>query len=387
MQSYNEIEGFEYWNIEAWKKFVKDYILPLHYNATKLLKFRDFIIAFVENDKTTLSTVKEKKSEFLQFLLGGIREDGEYADSSLAKLVKLSLGIYINPKTWVTLEKEEGINSYDYITIRVEITPFFEFIKNLKEITYNIVKIVGEEDKDISDSESEEMIKRPEKLLEVVREICLKCLQVSVNYSYYTFFAISTRTIPFKYMIIAYPKLQLDFDKFKEFFGLIKIYEPQIDKNLKENYTIWGHSKGGLLDLLYELNNIIWGFFSDKIVKNILTTYVITSFTDLREDYNAKVQEALEKISWKFPDYIETSDKDYYRGCTKGCYSRKYVISGALLVKKETIGYSTRGNYWSFDEECNISLIKLIDDISPILFLNPMTYELRIHNNTLEIIK
>ncbi len=97
MQGYDQIQGFEYWNTEAWKNFVKDYVLPLHNSTSKLLRLRDFILTIVgTSEKVTLSEVERKQSNILPFLLGGIKEDGEYKDNSLAKLVRLTLGIYFD---------------------------------------------------------------------------------------------------------------------------------------------------------------------------------------------------------------------------------------------------------------------------------------------------
>ncbi|NHV98181.1 MAG: hypothetical protein HA496_00880 [Thaumarchaeota archaeon] len=52
MSSYEQIEGFEYWNKGAWEKFVKDHILPLHISSSKLLKLREEILSRTEGRKT-----------------------------------------------------------------------------------------------------------------------------------------------------------------------------------------------------------------------------------------------------------------------------------------------------------------------------------------------
>jgi hypothetical protein len=385
MQSYDEIEGFEYWNTEAWRKLIKDYILPLRNSAATLLKLRDFILKIVEaSSKATLSEIEKRRSDILQFLLGGIKEDGEYKDNSLAKLVRLTIGIYINPKEWITLEKEEGLRAFDYVYVKNEITPFLGFLKKLDEISSYMLKLIGEELKDIL--EIEEIIQKPEKMLEIIREIYVKCLQVSANHNYYTFFTLSTRTLPFKYMIMAYPKLQSNFDTLKEFLGLEKIFEPAIEEKLKEEYTIWGHSKDGLCNFLYELNNVIWENFSKENVKNVLS-YVSSSLRDLKQEYAQKVQQKLEEIGWRFPEDIKASDRSYYLGKTKGVYCYRYMISGPILIKENSWGYSWRGNFYSSEKECSINLLKLIDDLSPALFLGSNLFELKLSGNMLEIVR
>ncbi|MGQ9507755.1 MAG: hypothetical protein ACUVTB_07890, partial [Candidatus Bathycorpusculaceae bacterium] len=247
MQNYDQIQGFEYWNAEAWRGFIKDYISPLHNLTSKLLKLRDFILMIVGADgKVALSEVERKRSDILPFLLGGINENGEYEDNSLAKLVRLALGIYINPKEWVTLEKEEGLRAFDYVTVKSEATPFLEFLKKLNEITLHITKLVGTEPEEIPEGKIEEIIQKPGEVLELIRMVYVKCLHLSANHNYYTFFALSTKTLPFRYMTTAYPRLQTDLTALKEFLGLEKIFEPKIaEAKIKEDYTIWGHSKGG----------------------------------------------------------------------------------------------------------------------------------------------
>jgi hypothetical protein len=380
MQSYDIIEGFEYWNPEAWKKFIKDYIIPLRNSAVTLLKLKDHILKTAGiGDKTTLSEIEKRRGDILPFLLGGIKEDGEYTDNSLAKLVKLALGIYINPKEWINLEKEEGIRAFDYVYVKNENTKFLEFLKKMDEISSRILNIIGEEPKDIKETEIEEIIKKPEKMLEIIREIYIKCLQVSANHNYYTFFTISTRTLPFKYMIVAYPKLQPDFDKLKEFLGLAKIFEPKIEEKIKKDeYTVWSHSENGLCDSIYNLNHTIWDYFTNENVKNVFS-YVSTTIRNLWEEYIQKVKQKLGEVGWKFPAYIDLS----------GYEKHTFTISGPVLPKV-TLWYRTRrGEPFSFDRECNLSLFNLFDDISPALFLglNLIEFELKFSDNNLIIRK
>jgi len=393
MQSYDQVEGFEYWKVEAWKNFIKESIVPLYASTSKLLKLRDYILSIVGTEgKTTLSEVENRRDDLIPFLLGGVKEDGEYKENSLAKLTRLTLGIYVNPKEWITLEREEGLRAFDYITVKNESTSFLEFLKRLNELSLHIIELVKEKPEVILESEIEEIIQEPEKLLEIVKTIYVKCAQVSVNYSYYTFFALSTRTLPFKYITMAYPKLGVNFDAIRDFLGLKKIFEPMINEvNIKESYTIWGHLKDGLCNLLYNLNDAIWEGFSNEEV-NCVFSYISASSRNLKQEYFQKIQQKLEEMKLKFPDYIQTSNKEYYTGESrgygpyKGVYYHKYLISGSMLVKEMWAGYSTRGNYWSGENKCSISLFKLLDDLSPFLFLTP-AIELKITDNELEIIR
>jgi hypothetical protein len=373
MQSYDIIEGFEYWNPEAWKKFIKDYIIPLRNSAVTLLKLKYHILETAGiGDKTTLSEIEKRRSDILPFLLGGIKEEGEYTDNSLAKLVKLTLGIYINPKEWINLEKEEGIRAFDYVYVKNENTTFLEFLKKMDEISSRILNIIGEEPKDIQEKEIEEIIKKPERMLDIIKEIYIKCLQVSANHNYYTFFTISTRTLPFKYMIATYPKLQHDFDKLKKFLGLSKIFEPKIEEKIKKDeYTVWSHSENGLCDSIYKLNHTIWYYFTNENVKNVFS-YVSTTIRNLWEEYVQKVKQKLGEVGWNFPEYLKKLWHDVV--------AYFFTISGLLLTN---VG---RG-YGYVKRECSISLLNLLDDLSPALFLGSylFDFELKFSDNELVI--
>jgi hypothetical protein len=379
MQSYDEIQGFEYWDTEAWKHFVESNILPLHHLTSTLLKLRNFILKIIEKSgRVTLSEVVRERSELLQFMLGGIKEDGEYKENSLAKLVRLTLGIYVNPKQWVTLEMEEGLRASDYVDVKIEDTHFLEFLNKLSEISLRIAKLVGVEPKEVLESEIEEMLQKPEKLLETIKAIYVECLNVSANHNYYTFFALSTKTLPFRYMITAYPKLKANFDQLKEFLGLKKIFEPKVaEEKVREDYTIWGNLENGLCDSLYRLNDAIWEYFSNENIKNVLS-YITTSLRNLKQEYIQKVRQKLEEIKWSFPNYITLSNRpDYYA---------TYTISGPMLTSMEWYKSQTWSGEYREVKECNINLFKLLDDLSPALFLGSnLLFELHIFDDKLEI--
>jgi hypothetical protein len=63
------------------------------------------------------------------------------------------------------------------------------------------------------------------------------------------------------------------------------------------------------------------------------------------------------------------------------------MISGPMLIEKLSHGRShRRGNYYSNRTECTINLLKLLDDLSPALFLgiiDPIDFS--IEDNFLEI--
>ena len=65
MESYDQIQGFEYWDTKAWETFVKEHALPLHESASKLLGLREFLIGMAGGGEETLSEVKKKEDLLL----------------------------------------------------------------------------------------------------------------------------------------------------------------------------------------------------------------------------------------------------------------------------------------------------------------------------------
>lgn len=387
MESYDQIEGFEYWNVEAWRDFVREYILPLHESASKLLGLRELLISIKGTEETTLSKVEKKEKALLPFLLGGINEVGDYKDNSFAKIIRSVLGVYVNPKEWVTLEKEEGLVASDYVKVKTEGSIFSEFLTKINEVTSNILKLVKIEPTKMAEKEIRTMISNPSEIVDAIRYVYTKSLEVSANHNYYTFFVISVRSIPFKFLIGAYPKLNRDFSSLSTFLGIEKVFEPKLNEaDEKLSYAIFGHSKGGFCDLLNRLNQVIWEYFAKEDIKNVFS-YISASLENLKQEFIQKVEQKLKEVNWSFPSYIRTTDRRYYLRDVRGVYRYRYVISGPLLVKELSDGTSHRGNWYSNENKCNINLLKLLDDLSPALFLGLPSFELKISDNTLEIVK
>jgi len=345
MSSYEQIEGFEYWNKEAWKKFVNDYVLPIHTLSSKLLKLREEIISRTEGRK-----LSNLDSNLLKFLLGGINEEGDYEKNSLALFIKNAFGIYVDPKQYVALAKG-GIDPREYVEVEVSTeTEFVKFLRNISSLSSQIVSKVGLETTEVK--EVEELIKEPEKILEVLRELYEKILQVTANYNYYTLFTVSTKNLPFFYLTKAYPKLKEKFDEIREFLGLGVIFKPETEaQELKEECTIWGHVKEGLCDLIYNLNFFIWNRINPNSSLLPIFSFVSPSFKDLKKEYLNKVEEKLKLIGWKLQQGYS-----YYFSCgfdVSGVVTRNWS-SGSNEVKQRYEGKS---------------LLEVLNDFSPALFL------------------
>lgn len=375
MQSYDDIERFEYWNIEAWRRFIQQNIVPLHQAASNLLSLKEYITDVLgSNGGMTLSEVEEKSRDWLPFFLGGVSEDGEYKENSLAKLTRIIFGYYVNPKEWVILERETGIKASDYVKIYAETTVFLEFLSKIGEITTTLIKLAGIEIAQLGKGDVRE-VPDSGKILNLIKSIYMKSLELSANHSYYTFFILSTRKLPWKHLKKAYPGMENNFSAMSEFLSLERYFEPKLkEKDTKRDYTIWTYSEKGLGMTIYRLNKLIWDSFGKEEVRNLFAILYL-DVKDLKQDYIEKADQKLQEMGWKFPEYIEKSTSPYLQ--------HKYKISGAFL-SEHILNVRTRGSHpwdeptryetvrprWlSRDKKCDILLLKLLDDLLPGLFL------------------
>jgi hypothetical protein len=91
MSRYDKIEGFRYWDPEGWRGFVQEHIVPLYLSSQKLLRFREEVLS-----RTGGKRLSEIDSDMLKFLLGGVTEEGDYDENSLALFTKNAFGVYID---------------------------------------------------------------------------------------------------------------------------------------------------------------------------------------------------------------------------------------------------------------------------------------------------
>ncbi|NHV98182.1 MAG: hypothetical protein HA496_00885 [Thaumarchaeota archaeon] len=277
--------------------------------------------------------------------------------------IKNAFGIYVDSKQYVALAKE-GINPLAYAKVEVDAeTEFIKFLRNLSSLSSGIVSKVGLETTEVK--EVEELIREPEKILEVLRELYEKVLLVTANYNYYTFFTVSTRNLPFFYLTKAYPKLIESFDELREFLGLGVIFEPETEvQDIKEKCTIWGHVEGGLCNLIFNLNNLIWESINPSSNLSPIFGFISPSFKDLKKEYLNKAEEKLKLIGWK----LQRRDAFKILLCA-------FSISSGIVTKNWIVRYHTP-DYGTYYDDSEIakqyedkSLFNVLSDFSPALFL------------------
>ncbi len=363
--NYDEIVKFDYTDQNEWKNFVREKILPLYRSAYVIKRLREELERMCKN----LSGYMNNKN-IQKIFLGGVDSDGNYRDNSLAKFYRDSLGIWIDTKKWVTLVRE-GIDAAKHVNCEAGHTTLLGFLRDVLEITNSLLAKVGinEEDRHKNcDKEVTKILNNPEKIVDALRTLYSLAIDVLVNYDYHMFFIMNTRSIPRYYIEEAYPKLTTKFDEVAKFLELEKKFEPETkDKQIKERYTVWGHRRNGFADLLYRLNKVVWGYFEGH-EWNPALKLIIKKPLNLKKEYYEKIKDALEKIGWKEPSYIKIGWYEYTSGAGyRYSFRDWYRVKGLFLeeVYEEGSSYD-RGPY---KLEQKITITKLLDDLSPALFL------------------
>ncbi len=283
LKNYDDIIEFDYTNIEEWKNFVRDDLLPLYALIFKLLNLRQYFKNLAKNDFSFL--IKNNQS-IMEMFLGGVNEDGTYNLNSIAQLYKEVLGISINLNEWVIHSKQKGIEALKYMGINITDPKFFEFIKEIKKIMDKLFAIIGLNLPEINQEEIKRILDNPILLVNELKTIYPLIVNISATYNYHTFFCLNIRKIPRFYIESGYFRLKNNFEEFSEFIGFEQKFDPEIIDE-KRDYSIWGHKEDGVADLIYLLNKIIWEYFDETI-------YVLEN-----GDYSFKsvFYNSLEKIS------------------------------------------------------------------------------------------
>jgi len=240
-----------------------------------------------------------------------VTEEGDYEENSLALFVSNAFGVSIDAEHYVALAKE-GVNPLEHIQVQVDSdTDFLSFLREISSLSGKIAVKAGVEVNENSSIGIEELIKDPDKILQVLRDFYEKILKATANYNYYTFFALSTRNLPFFYLMEAYPRLKDNFDEMKSFLGLRPVFEPATEvTEIRNKYTVWGHSEEGLLDLLFQLNWYIWESFKQSTSPGMrdslsdIFRFLSPPLPDLKKEYLIKAEEILKLMGWELQPYL-----------------------------------------------------------------------------------
>jgi hypothetical protein len=374
-ENYDDFIDFDYLDYDDWINYIKKYILPLRKEINVILGIRNKLENTLEkNFKELFNTEKN----YQEILLGGIKEDGDYEENSLAKIYREALGIYIEPTEWI-IPKRRGLDPFNNeFYLKTEETPLLIISNELNKL---LTKITSKFDFELENynHEIENIVNEPEKLVDIFADFYKNLINFSAAYNQQTFFVINFLSIPRYYIENAYLRLKEKFDTLIRILGLKKIFIPSIkDSELKKKYSIWSFSQDGLGQLIYSLQRKFEKYFD-------FNEFYISYDSDNKSGFDPKLFKNFFNLKIEDPinlkeKYIETM-KDHLKLPTSlNILKENISITGynkslQLAVKGDKIvhitnGYSPNTGYAYMHKKTNIPLLEFIDKIVPYLFTN-----------------
>ena len=239
--------NIRYWDRGAWANYVRKDILPLYQSSSTILNLWE-ILREVADGKLLSSIMKDRP--MLEYIfVGGTSPPDKYEEDSLAKIYNSLLGTSTSlreyyflkahgkePKTLCTVSKTTIIEYIEHISVLLE--RVVNHVHDIGLISQTELQSVRENSKRIS----QEILNKPENLLERFVEFLNNALKITVTYNPYTRFIWHLRKISKKYIKEFYPEmLKLEVFKFiQELLGLREYIIPQVeDPEIAELYTIY----------------------------------------------------------------------------------------------------------------------------------------------------
>ncbi len=339
----------KYWDKETWKSFVREQIIPLRISAGKLIEFWNQLHDKIHD---VPFTEIEKDDALKTILLGGVTSEGEYSARSLALFYKNFFGACILQPKIVVVNLKQGI--FPKVAGIVEESTFVKFVKYIHEQTDKILECayqnsLVESAKETPAVNFDEVIKEPEKVADLIKEFYDGVLKITVNHNQLMLFIFTIRKITRRYLEAAYPELK-DADKFENLravSGLDKYFEPDVQENeIRKDYCIWYLPESSMGGLVCKLNAIVWYSFE-------------------HEDLRNKLEFLFSKVPHSFEDWVERTKRTIGTGIFPDCRGRDdfhaFNINRGLLTTCRIHSYNV--------SESNISYLKLLDDLSPKIFV------------------
>ncbi|MDI6885149.1 MAG: hypothetical protein QMD22_02140 [archaeon] len=229
-----------------WKKFVEDYIVPLRDSADTLDEYWNYLQKHIDN----VPLEEIGKNEALQrILLGGVDEEGNYLEESVAKFYKDFFGVSFSVKVPAGMVYSSPL--HELVTGIINKTK--EVLDSAK--TKGIVVV----DVKRSETNCDELLRNPEEVVRLIGDFYNKCAKITPNYNEYTLFVLNIRAITESYFNVAFPWLLGKFDVVRELLGLKQDFGPPVDDRRAGHYVIWRLDWNDLGSKIKELYDYIWG--------------------------------------------------------------------------------------------------------------------------------
>ena len=352
MATYDEVLGFNYTDDGAWKEFVASEILPLHTAALKITNFSHYLKEKLRNSFT--DAFLENKG-IQKLLLGGVAPDGEYAENSLAEFYKERIGVYIDPRLWVSLCKEPDTDTLHHIEIHFSQPLILDRLSDVLSLSGNMLRVVGHAPPEIGEDVLNGFIQEPESIINEFETVYSQLIKISATYNYHTFFAMSTRLTPKFFLIEAYPRLKIHFDAVVALLGLMVAEIPEVDKTAYQgDMVLIGHTPEGFADSLYKMNQIAW----DELSTFALFGGQVPSLRD------------------EFVETVRTSNNSLKPLSEAFEVTKYYLTDNGLNV----LGYA--GDSRNFYRACEMSLQHFLRIAAPYLFTGLTILEIKRYPGT-----
>lgn len=345
-----------------------------------------------------------------QVLLGGVNENGEYRDRSLAQLYKELLGLQFENLTDVIEKQRQDIAPST--TVVIEETPFItDFLTPALTNAETALQLAHKnnlfsEPEINTEYDFQDLLLDQNRLSQLLTDLINQLQAFLPNYDQRALFLWTLDNVPGQYLSTAYPELGdgRPMQWLNEMFGLEPVFVPNIKETdstaeeRKEQYTVYAYRNESLGETLIKLYQLVWDKFHGIVRHSLKLLFPETP--NFKQEFLNEAHKALDQIGATTPHRtkfdlsgisenlrIVGNDEDY-SGNRGNTTQAEYHISGVTLNSYDYAGYSTSKNYSSYSNECELSLLYVLDELAPGLFLlNGLEFELDIDQNSMEVQK
>jgi hypothetical protein len=397
---------FDYTDAGRWRPYFSNRVRDFAEEAKALHTFRQELVR--KCDGMPFDELQEQW-DYSQVLLGGVDENGEYRERSLAKLYKELLGLQFTDLKDVVEKQRQDISPSTKVV--VDGTPFTEFVAEAAEEAETILQQAQENDV-IYDLEVGveydfyDLLSDQENFTELLEDFLYRLQGLLPNYNDRALFVWTLPKTTNRYLSVAYPKLKdrEQWEWLDDKLGLEPVFVPDIDetgdkvKEREQQYTVYDYRDNSIGGSLVGFYQLVWDAFDGEVRESLRVAF--PDVPNFRKEFLEEAHDKLDDIGWNTPNRLNfdlSGEEDSlrlvgndgkYSGNRGDSKKAEYRVSGVRLDQFNYTGYNTSGNRSSGTRECNLSLLQVLDELSPGLFLlNGIGLELNISQSSLEVEK
>jgi len=386
---------FDYTDEGRWSSYFDTQLRNFVEEARALYEFRQELVR--KCDGMPYDELQEQW-DYSQVLLGGVGKNGDYRERSLAKLYNELLGLQFENLKDVVEKQHQDISPSTKVV--VDDTPFATFVAGALDKAETALQQAQENDVIYNpDVETEcdfyDLLSDQENFSQLLSDFIYRLQGILPNYDKKALFVWTLDKTTNRYLSIAYPKLKdrEPWGWLDETFGLESVFVSEIDEtgenveDREQQYTVYAYRNGSLGDTLVDLYRLVWGAFDSEVRESLQLMF--PEVPNFKQEFIDDAYDSLDQIGWTVPDDLNVvGESEKYSGNRGDTTKAEYHISGITLDSCNHAGYSTSGNQYSNSEDCNLSLLRILDNLAPGLFLlNGLKYELDINHQSLEVEK